>query len=180
MIKSRPDPFQSLVEAIVYQQLAGNAADAIFGRFLKLYNGGQKFPEPAEILATDTAALRATGLSGRKIEYIRDLSARVADGRLGLTSLRSIKDNEAIIEQLVQVKGIGRWTAEMFLIFSLGRLDVLPTGDLGFRRALQKHYGLDALPDQETISKIAVPWKPYSTVATWYLWKSLEKFKGIG
>ncbi|MEO9320029.1 MAG: DNA-3-methyladenine glycosylase [Nitrososphaera sp.] len=177
-IRSEPDAFMSLVRAIVYQQLAGSAADAIFGRFLNLY-GKDTFPRPAQILATDVSALRSTGLSARKIEYICDLAAHVSDGRLDLASLSSLPDEE-IIEKLTCVKGIGRWTAEMFLIFCLGRPDVLPVGDLGFRRAIKIHYGLEELPTPEVARKIAEPWKPYSSIATWYLWKSLEKFKGIG
>ena len=176
-IKTRSDPFHSLVEAIIYQQLAGKAADAIFGRFLKIY--GKEFPLPSQVLETEEALLRAAGLSGRKVEYIRDLAAHVADGRLDLQSLREIPDEE-VIELLTEVKGIGRWTAEMFLIFNLGRLDVLPVGDLGLRKAIQVNYQLDLLPTPAMAREIAAPWKPYSTVATWYLWKSLEKFKGIG
>ena len=178
-IKIQSDPFRSLVEAIIYQQLAGRAADAIAARFLEIY-GKTDFPVPAQILETEEAILRQAGLSGRKIEYIRDLAGRVADGRLNLADISAIAEDEKIIEQLTQVKGIGRWTAEMFLIFCLGRMDVLPVGDLGFRRAIQLNYGLEDLPSPETMHKIAKPWKPYSTVATWYLWKSLEKFKGIG
>lgn len=175
-IKLRREPFRSLVEAIIYQQLAGRAADTIYARFLKIYGG--KFPAPERILATDAGMLRAAGLSGRKIEYIMDLSSRVAAGKLQLGLLRSM-DDEQVVEQLVEVKGIGRWTAEMFLIFCLGRQDVLPAGDLGLRKAMQKVYSLAELPEPEEMQKIAQGWKPYSSVATWYLWRSLEKFKGI-
>ena len=175
-IKMRRDPFHSLVEAIIYQQLAGSAADAIYGRFVKIYG---RFPRPAQLLATKDAKLRTAGLSSRKIEYLKDLSARVSDGRLKLAQLPKLPD-EQVIEQLVQVKGIGRWTAEMFLIFCLGRQDVLPVGDLGLRKAMQKTYSLDELPSPENMRDIALPWKPYCSVATWYMWKSLEKFKGIG
>ena len=175
-IKLRKDPFQSLVEAIIYQQLAGSAADAIYCRFKKIYN---RFPSPAQILATRNSKLRAAGLSSRKIDYLKDLASRIADGRLRLNHLPELTD-EMVIEQLVQVKGIGRWTAEMFLIFCLGRLDVLPVGDLGLRKAMQKAYSLAELPSPASMREIAQLWKPYSSVATWYLWKSLEKFKGIG
>jgi DNA-3-methyladenine glycosylase II len=175
-IKLRRDPFQSLVEAIIYQQLAGGAADAIYGRFVKIYG---RFPRPAQLLATRDARLRTAGLSARKIEYLKDLALRVSDGRLELGLLRKMPD-EQVIEQLDQVKGIGRWTAEMFLIFCLGRADVLPVGDLGLRKAMQKAYSLAELPSPESMRKIAQPWKPYCSVATWYLWKSLEQFKGIG
>jgi DNA-3-methyladenine glycosylase II len=175
-IKLRKDPFRSLVEAIIYQQLAGSAADAIYKRFVKIYG---RFPRPAQLLATKDARLRAAGLSARKIEYLKDLASRVSDGRLKLAKLTKLPD-EQVIERLDQVKGIGRWTAEMFLIFCLGRQDVLPVDDLGLRRAMQKAYMLAELPSPEIMHKIAQPWKPYSSIATWYMWKSLEKFKGIG
>jgi DNA-3-methyladenine glycosylase II len=175
-IKLRKDPFRSLVEAIIYQQLAGSAADAIYGRFVKIYG---RFPRPAQLLATRDARLRAAGLSARKIEYLKDLASRVSDGRLKLGLLQEMPD-EQVIEQLDQVKGIGRWTAEMFLIFCLGRPDVLPVDDLGLRKAMQKAYSLVELPSPENMRKIAQPWKPYCSIATWYLWKSLEQFKGIG
>jgi len=175
-IKLRKDPFQSLVEAIIYQQLAGSAADAIYRRFVKIYG---RFPRPAQLLATKDFKLRDAGLSARKIEYLKDLASRVSDGRLKLTLLPKLPD-EQVIEQLVQVKGIGRWTAEMFLIFCLGRQDVLPVGDLGLRKAMQKAYLLEELPSPATMNDIAQFWKPYCSIATWYLWKSLEKFKGIG
>jgi len=176
-IKIRSDPFQSLVEAIIYQQLAGSAADAIYGRFLKIY--GSRFPRPDQILATRVTKFRSTGLSARKIEYLKDLAIHVSEGRLRLELLRSMSDDE-VVEQLIMVKGIGRWTAEMFLIFCLGRQDVLPVGDLGLRKAVQRTYLLPELPSSEDMNNIAKVWKPYCSIATWYLWKSLEKFKGIG
>jgi DNA-3-methyladenine glycosylase II len=123
--------------------------------------------------------LRSAGLSARKIEYLKDLASRVSDGRLNLALLSKLPD-EQVIEQLVQVKGIGPWTAEMFLIFCLGRQDVLPVGDLGLRKAMQKAYSLMELPSPADMRDIAQVWKPYCSIATWYLWKSLEKFKGIG
>jgi DNA-3-methyladenine glycosylase II len=175
-IKLRKDPFHSLVEAIIYQQLAGSAADAIYGRFVKIYG---RFPQPKQLLATRDANLRAAGLSARKIEYLKDLASRVSDGRLKLSLLPEMPD-EQVVEQLDQVKGIGRWTAEMFLIFCLGRPDVLPVDDLGLRKAMQKTYSLAELPSPENMRSIAQPWKPYCSIATWYLWKSLDKFKGIG
>ncbi|AIC16787.1 DNA-3-methyladenine glycosylase family protein [Nitrososphaera viennensis] len=171
------DPFQSLVRSIMYQQLAGSAADAIHARFLKLYSG--RFPSPARLAATPDAQLRAVGLSGRKVEYVKGLAAGVAGGRLDLASLATMED-EQVIEQLTTVRGIGRWTAEMFLIFCLGRPDVLPVGDLGLQRAIQKAYCLHKPPTPERMEKIARPWRPYRSVATWYMWKSLEKFRTIG
>jgi DNA-3-methyladenine glycosylase II len=174
-IKRRRDPFQSLTEAIIYQQLAGSAADAILGRFVKIYGA---FPEPAQLLATDNMKLRAAGLSTRKIEYLKDLALHVSNGRLKLDLLASMSDDK-VTEQLVQVKGIGPWTAEMFLIFCLRRPDILPVGDLGLRRAMQKTYSLSELPSPAVMQNIAQPWKPYRSIATWYLWKSLEQFKEI-
>ena len=176
-IEIRPEPFRSLVEAIIYQQLAGRAADTIYGRFLRIYHN--RFPSPQRILATSEAELRAAGLSRQKISYIKDLANHVHDGRLLLERIHEMNDSE-VAEQLVQVKGIGRWTADMFLIFCLARPDVLPVGDLGLKRAMMVTYGLPELPLPAQMAEIATPWKPYSSVATWYMWKSLEKFKGIG
>ncbi len=139
-IKMRKDPFQSLVETIIYQQLAGNAADAIYRRFVKIYG---RFPPPGQLLATTHHKLRAAGLSRRKIEYLKGLSSCVSDGKLKLTLLPKLTD-EQVIEQLMQVKGIGRWTAEMFMIFCLGRQDVLPVGDLGLRKAMQRTYSIES------------------------------------
>ncbi len=173
------DPFQTLARSIMYQQLAGSAADAIHARFLKLY-GGRKFPSPERLAATPDEQLRAVGLSGRKTEYLKGLAAAVSVGSLDLASLATVQDEEHVIEQLTTIRGIGRWTAEMFLIFCLGRLDVLPVGDLGLQRAMQKAYGMRKLPAPERMEKIALPWRPYRSVATWYMWKSLEKFKAIG
>jgi DNA-3-methyladenine glycosylase II len=172
-IKVRKDPFQSLIESIVYQQIAGSAASVIYGRFMKYY--GNHLPLPEHILSTPDSVLKSSiGLSNKKIEYIKDLSAIVIEGRLNLSTLRELPDEE-IVAQLIQVKGIGRWTAEMFLIFCLGRLDVLPVTDLGVRKAMQKIYSLPELPKPSTMLAIAQPWKPYRSVATWYLWKSLLK-----
>jgi DNA-3-methyladenine glycosylase II len=176
-IKIRDVPFQSLAEAIIYQQLAGAAADAIYGRFLKIYGG--RFPSPGRLIATSDEKLRAAGLSARKAEYLKDLARHIDDGRIKPRLLNSLTD-EQVVEQPVKVKGIGRWTAEMFLIFCLGRPDVLPVGDLGLRKAIQRTYSLQDLPSEQVMNDIARTWRPYRSIATWYLWKSLEKFKGIG
>ena len=174
----RKDPFQSLVESIIYQQLAGSAASIIYGRFIKYYNNSPPFPE--QILSTPDVILKSSiGLSNKKIEYIKDLSARITDRTLDLVILCE-KTDEEIIAQLIQVKGIGRWTAEMFLIFCLGRLDVLPVTDLGIRKAMQKIYALPDLPKPSEMLAISQPWRPYRSVATWYLWKSVSKFNSIG
>lgn len=172
-IKVRKDPFQSLIESIVYQQIAGSAASVIYGRFMKYY--GNHLPLPEQILSTPDSVLKSSiGLSNKKIEYIKDLSTIVIEGRSNLSTLSELPDEE-IVAQLIQVKGIGRWTAEMFLIFCLGRLDVLPVTDLGVRKAMQKIYSLPELPTPSTMLALAQPWKPYRSVVTWYLWKSLSK-----
>lgn len=177
-IKFRHDPFQSLLESIIYQQLASAVASIIYKRFIKYYN--DVIPLPSQILSTPDAILKIkVGLSSKKIEYLKDLSIRIADHRLDLNLLYTMTD-EDIINQLTEVKGIGRWTAEMFLIFCLGRPDVLPVGDLGIRKAIQRVYSLPELPTPSTILAISHPWKPYRSVATWYLWKSMSKFNSIG
>ena len=177
-IKTTNDPFQSLLESIIFQQLAGRAANVIYGRFLDYYN--KISPTPEQILSTPDHILKAkVGLSSKKIEYIKDLSARITDRRLNLVLISEMNDEE-IVNQLMQVKGIGRWTAEMFLIFCLGRQDIFPVGDLGVRKAIQRVYSLSELPSPSTMLAIAQPWKPYRSIATWYLWKSLSKFDSIG
>jgi DNA-3-methyladenine glycosylase II len=180
-IKICKDPFQSLVESIIYQQLAGSAARVIYSRFIKYYNNDNSRPFfPEQILSTPNSVFGSSiGLSNKKIEYIKDLSAKVIERKLDVSTLHKLPDEE-IIAQLIQVKGIGRWTAEMFLIFCLGRLDILPVTDLGIRKAMQKTYSLSELPKPAEMLSIAQPWKPYRTVATWYLWKSLSKFNSIG
>ena len=177
-IKIRANAFQSLVESIIYQQLAGSAANVIYGRFIKYYNN--VMPTPMEIISTSDIELKSkVGLSSKKIQYLKDLSTRVVEQKLDLDLLSTISDEE-VINQLIQVKGIGRWTAEMFLIFCLGRPDVLPVTDLGIRKAMQKLYSIPELPKPEEMLAIAQSWRPYRTIATWYLWKSLSKFTSIG
>src|SRR5215207_15797 len=168
-INMRNDPFQSLVESIIYQQLAGKAANAIYNRFINYYNNKQ---------ITPTLILNSPN-DNRKIEYLKDLALHVYDGRINLKELPKMNDEE-IINKLVNVKGIGRWTSEMFLIFSLGRQDILPVTDLGVRKAIQKIYSLSELPKPNTMMEIAKPWRPYRSIATWYLWKSLSNFNTIG
>jgi DNA-3-methyladenine glycosylase II len=176
-IKIRNDPFQSLVESIIYQQLAGRAANAIYNRFINYY--GNKQVTPIGILNSPNDNLKKVGLSNRKIDYLKDLASHVYDGRINLEELSKMNDEE-IINKLINVKGIGRWTSEMFLIFSLGRQDVLPITDLGVRKAMQKVYSLSELPKPNIMMEIAKPWRPYRSIATWYLWKSLSNFSTIG
>jgi DNA-3-methyladenine glycosylase II len=177
-IKIRASAFQSLVESIIYQQLTGSAANVIYGRFIKYYNN--VMPTPMEIISTSDIELKSkVGLSSKKVQYLKDLSTRVVEQKLDLDLLSAMSDEE-VINQLIQVKGIGRWTAEMFLIFCLGRPDVLPVTDLGIRKAMQKIYSIPELPKPTEMLAIAQPWRPHRTVATWYLWKSLSKFTSIG
>jgi DNA-3-methyladenine glycosylase II len=176
-INIRNDPFQSLVESIIYQQLAGKAANAIYNRFINYYNNKQI--TPTLILNSPNDNLKKVGLSNRKIDYLKDLALHVYDGRINLEELPKMNDDE-IINKLVNVKGIGRWTSEMFLIFSLGRQDILPVTDLGVRKAIQKIYSLSELPKPNIMMEIAKPWRPYRSIATWYLWKFLSNFNTIG
>jgi DNA-3-methyladenine glycosylase II len=166
------NPYESLVEAIITQQLSGKAANSISGRFRKIYG---RFPKPADVLKTSDAKLRKAGLSYMKISYIKDLSNKVESKEIRLSLMKNLTDEE-VITQLTEVRGIGRWTAEMFLIFSLGRQDVLPVGDLGLKKGIQRLYSLEELPGKEQMEKIAEKWRPYRSVATWYLWRSLNQF----
>jgi len=175
-IKKRNNHFAALVEAIISQQLASGAADAITRRFRKLY---PRFPKPIQILSTKDSKLRSVGLSKMKVGYLKDLARKIGSGDLNIRTLSKMSDEEIIV-QLTQVKGIGRWTAEMFLIFSCGRLDVLPVGDLGLRKGIQLVFSLPELPKPKEVEKIGMRWKPYRSIATWYLWKSLQKFDNIG
>jgi DNA-3-methyladenine glycosylase II len=163
--------FASLVEAMLYQQITGKAAASIHRRLRKVL--GRRHPRPREVLAATTRALRSAGLSRQKIAYMRDLAARAADG-LPLRGLSRLPD-ERVIEALCAVKGIGRWTAEMFLIFRLGRFDVLPVDDYGVRKGAQIAYGLRELPDARWLKERGEAWRPYRTVASWYLWRCLER-----
>ena len=169
--------YDALVRSIVFQQLSGKAAGTIHRRFCEIYPG--KRPRAERVLATEESALRAAGLSRQKIAYLRDLSARVADRSLPLAHLGRLPD-DAIIEHLVQVKGIGRWTVQMFLIFRLGRPDVLPELDLGVQTAIQRAYGLKQRPTPKDVLRIGEKWRPYASIASWYLWRSLENGDGQG
>lgn len=165
--------YQELVESIISQQLSIKAAATITKRFVDLFGGD--FPTPQQILAKEHDQLRSAGLSNAKANYIRDLAAHIVEGKLAIEKLPGLS-NEEVIKELVAVKGIGEWTAHMFLIFSLGRLDILPVGDLGFRVGAQKLYGLKDLPSPDNLKKLANKhgWHPYESVATWYIWQSLK------
>jgi DNA-3-methyladenine glycosylase II len=170
--RQRKDHLSALVGAIVSQQLSTKAAATIFGRLVALFPD-QHIADAAAIAAQTDAQLRAVGLSGQKVSYLRDLSARILDGRLNLDELDTLPD-EAVIERLTAVKGFGRWTAEMFLMFRLHRPDVLPAGDLGIVNAIQRLYRLRKRPDARRVLKMGEVWRPYRSVASWYLWQTLR------
>jgi DNA-3-methyladenine glycosylase II len=170
--RGRPDDaYGALLRAIVGQQLSVKAARTIYDRLCALYDG--RTPAPHELIATDPDELRAVGLSRAKAAYLRDLAERVEEGRLDLERLPKLADDE-VSAQLIAVKGLGRWTVDMFLMFHLRRPDVLPVGDLGIRRAVQVTYGLAELPDAAELTRIAEPWRPHRTLACLHLWKSLD------
>ena len=167
--------YDALVRSIVFQQLSGKAAGTIHRRFVELYP--KKNPRAELVLTTSDELLRGAGLSRQKIGYLRDLASRVADRSLPLAHLGRLHD-DAIIEHLVQVKGIGRWTVQMFLMFRLGRPDVLPELDLGIQTAIQRAYGLRKRPTPKDVLRIGAKWRPHATMASWYLWRSLENGDG--
>ena len=171
-IEYREPSFESLVRSIVYQQLSGRVASVIFGRLHAA--AGEEQLTPAGIMRLRPEKMRKLGLSGQKTLYIRELAKHTKRGSIVFESLHEAED-AIVIEHLTRVKGIGVWTAQMFLMFALRRTDVLPVGDLGIRAAMKKAYGLEDLPKPEEMERIAAAWKPYTSVACWYLWRSLEK-----
>ena len=169
--EERPaDAYGALLRAIVGQQLSTKAARTIYGRVRELFGGTT--PSPEQLLEASEDDLRACGLSGRKVEYVRDLAAHVLSGELELDRLGELADEEAI-EEIVAVRGLGQWTAEMFLIFHLERPDVLSGGDLGIRKAIQVEYGLAEMPTPQRVLEIGEAWRPYRSLASLYLWESL-------
>jgi len=169
--EERPaDAYGALLRAIVGQQLSTKAARTIYGRVLDLFDG--RTPTPEELLAAEEGGLRAAGLSGRKVEYVRDLAAHVIGGELELDRFEELPDEEVIAE-IVAVRGLGVWTAEMFLLFHLERPDVLSGGDLGIRKAVQIEYGLGEMPAPAEVVEIGEPWRPHRSLASLYLWESL-------
>jgi DNA-3-methyladenine glycosylase II len=170
--RGRPDDaYGALVRTIVGQQLSTKAARTIYGRLVTLF--GDAPPTPEEILSADEDTLRAVGLSRQKTGYLRDLAAHVRSGELDFATLHDLSDEE-VSHRVVAVKGLGRWSADMFLMFHLRRPDVLPVGDLGIRRAVEKAYGLPELPDADALRSLAGPWRPHRTLACLYLWNTLE------
>ena len=169
--------FDHIARSIVYQQLSGAAASTIYWRVLALYGG--RAPTPAELLDTPDDDLRAAGLSRQKIGYLRDLAHRVHTGDVPLENVEALGDDE-VIAALTRIKGVGRWTAQMFLMFRLGRPDVLPELDLGVQKGLQLAYRKRALPTPKDVQRIGAAWAPYRSVASWYLWRLLDNGDGQG
>jgi DNA-3-methyladenine glycosylase II len=165
----RRERFQALCRAIIFQQLAGSAAHAIYTRFVSMF--GRRFPTPRQVLDASPEDLRRAGLSRQKILYLKDLAEHVESGALNFGRFRRMED-EAIIAELTRVHGIGRWTAEMFLMFNLGRPDVLPVDDLGFRNAVRRLYRMRKMPDAKRLHALSRRWRPYRSAAVWYLWRS--------
>jgi len=174
--RGRPlEPYGALVRSIVGQQLSTKAARSIYERLTALFDG--RTPTPPELLAADPEDVRSVGLSRPKVAYLRSLAEHVESGELELARLSELPDEE-VTEQLTAVKGLGQWTADMFLIFHLGRPDVLPVGDLGVRRAVERVYGLPDLPDAAQLTEIGEPWRPHRSLASLYLWRSLDNEPG--
>jgi DNA-3-methyladenine glycosylase II len=176
-IHYREPGFETLVRSITNQQLNGTAAATIFARLQAAAKADPLTPE--SILRLRPARMRSLGLSGQKMKYIRELARMTRDGEVNFEQCSNL-ENDAVVEHLTRVKGVGVWTVHMFLMFALRRHDVLPTGDLGIRMAMKKAYGLEDLPKPVEMEKIAAPWRPYSSVACWYLWRSLDVKKETG
>jgi len=183
LIKNHPKPdfnrahrglraFPALIRAIVYQQLSGKAAQTILNRFLDIYKGN--YPTPERLLKTPTRKIRSSGISGQKAGYLMDLARKFKDGTVNPRKFRFMSDKE-VYEHVVSVKGIGQWTTDMFLMFTLQRPDVLPTGDFGIQKGFRKLFKLRSLPSPETMQRLAKPWRPYRTAACWYLWRLSDK-----
>ncbi|HEY8640507.1 MAG TPA: DNA-3-methyladenine glycosylase, partial [Solirubrobacterales bacterium] len=172
-----PDAYGALLRTVVGQQLSSKAARTIYGRILDLFAG--KTPTPKQILAASESDLRGAGLSGRKVEYIRDLAAHVQSGELELDRFEKLSDEE-VIEEIVAVRGLGRWSAEMFLLFHLERPDIIAGGDLGIRKAIQLSYGMDEMPTPDQVEEIGERWSPNRSLASIYLWESLAEDVTVG
>ena len=170
------EPYEALVHAIAHQQLHARAAGAILGRFTSLYPG-DAFPSPAAVLATEPAAMRACGLSAGKIAAVRDIATHALDGTIPTAAQAAGMDDAALIERLVSIRGVGRWTVEMLLIFTLGRPDVLPVDDFGVRDGWRWLQGLADQPRPRDLARVGEAWAPYRSTAAWYLWRASETGK---
>jgi DNA-3-methyladenine glycosylase II len=171
-------PFESLARAIAYQQLHDKAAESILKRFIALFPG-RRFPRPTDVLATNARAMRRTGFSRAKVEALRDLAAKALDGTVPSSRVIKSLDDEAIVERLIAVRGIGRWTIEMLLIFQLGRPDVLPVDDFGVRNGFRIAYRRRTMPTPKEVLRYGERWKPYRTAASWYLWRAADRAKAV-
>jgi len=171
--KHTQEPFQALCESIIYQQISNSAATSILRRFVALFPN-TTFPSPEDVIKIKTEKLRGAGLSGQKAAYLKDLAAKFKDGTINPKLFSTMSDAE-IIEHVVAVKGIGEWTAHMFLMFTLARPDVLPTGDLGIQKGFQKLFGLKKKPSPKQMQKLAESWAGHRTVASMYLWRLLDE-----
>ena len=172
----RRSPFESLARAIAFQQLHEKAADSILKRFIALFSG-RRFPRPVDLLAADRRAIRRSGFSRAKVLALRDLAAKTLDGTVPTGRVVRTLDDDAIIERLIAVRGVGRWTVEMLLIFQLGRPDVLPGDDFGVRNGFRIAYGLRKMPTPKEVLCYGERWKPYRTAAAWYLWRAVDRAK---
>ncbi|NOS80906.1 MAG: DNA-3-methyladenine glycosylase 2 family protein [Nitrospira sp.] len=174
--RSRRSPFESLARAIAYQQLHDKAAESILRRFVALFPA-KRFPQPVDLLAMDAQAIRGAGFSQAKVAALRDLAAKALDGTVPTGAVVRKLDDEAIIERLMAVRGVGRWTVEMLLIFQLGRPDVLPVDDFGVRNGFRIAYGKRSMPKPNEVRRYGERWKPYRTAAAWYLWRAADRAK---
>lgn len=170
--KEGKDHFNALVRSIIYQQISGKAADSISKRFNALFKNNT--PTPKDLLSLRDSDFKKSGISPQKMKYLRDLATKFLDGVIDPKLFNKMSDEE-IRQHLVSVKGVGRWTADMFLMFTLNRMDVLPTGDLGIQKGFQKLFKLKKLPDGRKMEKLAKDWSPYRTVASWYLWRVVDE-----
>lgn len=177
--QSKRSPFESLARAIAYQQLHEKAAESILRRFVALFPA-KRFPQPDDLFAMDEQAIRGAGFSQAKVMALRDLAAKTLDGTVPIGAVVRKLDDEAIIERLIAVRGVGRWTVEMLLIFQLGRPDVLPVDDFGLRNGFRIAYGKRSMPKPKDLLQYGERWKPYRSAAAWYLWRAADRAKESG
>ena len=168
-LKRTRNAFASLGRAIIFQQLSGRAAQTIYTRFRKLFPGS-RFPTPDRLLQASKGQLRSVGISQQKATYLLDLASKFADGTIRVRRFGRLS-NEALAAELTQIKGVGQWSVDMFLLFGLNRPDVLPVGDLGIRKGMQRYFGCDALPKPPQMVQFAAPWSPFRSLASWYMWR---------
>jgi len=178
-IQRQRSPYEALVRAVAHQQLHGRAAETILGRFSALFPAGE-FPAPDAVMATAETALRGCGFSAGKVAAIRDICAKALDGTVPTRRQSERLTDEALIERLITIRGVGRWTVEMLLIFTLGRPDVLPVDDFGVREGYRVLLGLDAQPKPKALGEIGLAWAPHRSLATWYLYRAAEEAKRQG